>query len=275
MIARARIGRLSVILVGVLFIALPVRGDDREAGPTIVVVAPADVAALPPDVSAAPADEFYDDFYLESAESVGPGDPLEPMNRVFFGFNEVLDIALLSPLSRGYGWVMPEPGKKAVRRFFNNLGEPGTMVNHLLQGEGSNAGATLARFLLNTTVGIAGIFDPATRLGLREHPADFGQTLYRAGVGSGPYLVLPLLGSSTVRDAVGEVVDRLMRPETYFLGIGTQILVGTSYGIATREQYLEQVAQLRESSLDFYAAMRSIYIQTQFDTLATTNFRER
>ncbi|PRB82062.1 VacJ family lipoprotein [Pseudomonas sp. MYb185] len=140
-----------------------------------------------------------DDDYDYEAEYRDP-DPWEPMNRVIFRFNDTLDTYALKPVAKGYDRVMPQFLNDGVTNVFNNLGEPKNLINNTLQGKFHDAGIDLARFLMNTTVGVVGVFDVATRMGLQRNDEDFGQTLGAWGVQSGPYVMLPLFGPSTVRD---------------------------------------------------------------------------
>jgi phospholipid-binding lipoprotein MlaA len=146
-----------------------------------------------------------------------------------------------------------------VRSVFDNLNQPVVIANDLLQLEPRRAASATARFLLNSTFGIAGIFDPAIEAGFPPHRADFGQTLGRYGVGPGIYLVLPLLGPSSTRDAVGTVVDLALRPDTWLLPIPPRLVLGGTWGIAERETHMEALDALEASSVDFYASIRSAY----------------
>jgi len=215
-------------------------------------------AVVPADTDAASDPFFEDDF-------VGPqgGDPLEPVNRPVFAGNMALDRFLIDPVSRAYGAVTPQPVKRAVRSIFSNLNAPVVLVNEILQLRGRRAAQTLGRFVLNSTLGFGGIFDPAAELGWTEHQADFGQTLGSVGVGPGPYLVLPLLGPSTARDALGAAVDLALRIDTWLLPLQSQIFLGGGFGISEREGRREELRALRESSIDFYAAVRSAFLQTR------------
>ena len=134
-------------------------------------------------------------------------DPLAPLNRKVLAFNYVLDRALLKPASVVYRGVVPRFARAGVRNVLDNLIEPRTVLNQCLQGKFGAAGADAGRFLVNSTLGIGGLFDPATAMGLERHREDFGQTLGRWGVGTGPYLVLPVVGLTTLRDAGGKLVD--------------------------------------------------------------------
>lgn len=195
-------------------------------------------------------------------------DPIEPVNRVTLGFNEQLDRFVIAPVSRGYQTVMPDPAELAVRRVFRNLGEPISCLNHTLRLEPKLAGVTLGRFVMNTIGGVGGLLDIATPAGLPEDPADFGGTLHRYGTPSGPYLVVPVLGPSTARDAVGDLVDGVLGPQRYLLSGASQIALGTGGGISTRTEHGESLDALREQSVDFYAALRTAYYLSRESELA-------
>lgn len=134
-------------------------------------------------------------------------DPLEPLNRKMLAFNYVLDKAIVEPLAKVYVRVVPGFARTGVRNAINNLREPRTALNQCLQGKFGHAFSDAGRFLVNSTIGLAGLFDPATEMGLERHDEDFGQTLGRWGVGGGPYLMLPVFGPSTLRDGTGRVAD--------------------------------------------------------------------
>lgn len=224
-----------------------------------------DASLYAPEDEAAPADETADaddEFGLDSFDIAEP-DPLEPVNRKVFGFNQAIDDWLLSPVARGYAFVVPEPGRRAVRRMFENFSLPPVFVNQVLQLRPKGAGVTLARFTINSTVGLVGLFDVAEKMGIDGQRADFGQTLAMVGIGSGPYVVLPVFGPSTVRDAFGDLVDRMLMPQTYFLGLTELLVLGGGQGLVTYEAYQEYLERLRESSVDFYATMRNVYFQNR------------
>jgi phospholipid-binding lipoprotein MlaA len=220
------------------------------------------------EAAALAAAEAAADAELFGAEpAIHEPDPLEGMNRALFGFNEEVDRFLMEPLARAYGFVLPGVAKRAVLRVFANLNAPVIFVNDVLQLAPRRAGVTLSRFVVNTTVGIVGIMDVAQRIGLEGHHSDFGQTLGVAGVPTGPYLVLPIAGPSSARDAFGGVVDLAFRPQTYFLGPIDLLIIQSSGGVATREAYIEELEKLRASSLDFYATMRNIYFQRRAEVV--------
>ena len=192
-------------------------------------------------------------------------DPWEELNRGTFAFNKFFDKYVLAPLAKGYRIILPDELRTGVRNFFNNLKEPWTSINSALQGDFKNTGNSIARFCLNTTIGLLGIFDVATNLGFEKQKEDFGQTLAVYGVAPGPYLVLPLLGPSTVRDAIGRVTGFVADPVTIALereGKENWIWIGTAIkGIDFREQNLEKIDNLEATSVDFYATVRSLYLE--------------
>ena len=213
-------------------------------------------------------DPLFDDegAFQELDEEIW--DPLEGMNRGFFWFNGWVDRLVWKPVTKGYQYAVPEPGRRAVRRFFLNLGSAPIFVNDLLQLRFKDAGITLGRFVLNTTVGMAGFFDAAVEAGWERHHSDFGQTLAMAGVGTGAYLVIPILGPTTTRDGFGFVVDRAFEPLTYIFGFGLlgpsiQLMIGAGNGLTVREEVLRELEALEVSSVDFYAAIRSVYLQSR------------
>jgi phospholipid-binding lipoprotein MlaA len=209
----------------------------------------------------APDPLFDEDFDAE----IGPQvyDPFESGNRAVLRFNQALDHVLWSPLTTAYRFVLPEPARRSVRRALDNLNTPVYVMNHLLQLHPLAAAETLGAFVMNSTWGIGGFFDAASAVGLRRVPADFGQTLARAGVGSGPYIVIPIFGPSTVRDGFGWVVDRAFHPATYFLGVPVQLVWRGGVGVADREAAADALEALEESSLDFYSVLRSAYVQAR------------
>ena len=207
------------------------------------------------------ADDVFD---LElDAQPVGFPDPLEPMNRGLLRFNVGLDRWLLDPFTRFYGWLFPGIVKRSIRRVFLNLNAPPILVNDMLQLEWKDAGITLSRFVINSSFGLAGLMDVAAPIGLERHSSDFGQTLSLAGLGSGPYLMLPVFGPSNARDGVGDIIDTLLSPAAWFFPLGSagQLFYGGSAGLSVREEKFEQLKALKESSVDFYASLRNAYYQ--------------
>ncbi len=210
-------------------------------------------------------DALYSDE--PGVDRVALSDPLENVNRSLFAFNEFVDRWAFRPLVRGYQFLVPEPARHCVHHAFDNLNTPVVVVNDLLQLRLRDAAETAGDFLLDTAFGAGGLFEAGEHAGLERRPADFGQTLGRFGVAPGPYLVIPFLGPSTLRDSFGDIVDQAMHPLTYLIGPGQRIFVGSvlsgSSGLATLEANYEQLVALRESSVDFYAAMRSAYMQNR------------
>jgi phospholipid-binding lipoprotein MlaA len=195
---------------------------------------------------------------------VAQSDPFEGINRVFFGFNEVVDHLLLEPAARIYRAIIPRPVRIGVINVLNNLATPVTLTNDILQGNSEAAANTIKRFMVNSTLGIGGIFDHATGLGEPLHREDFGQTLGTWGINGNPYLVLPLLGPSNPRDAVGRVADTAVDPMTWVLYDAPLWQRAIPIGVQTvsgREQILDDYDNLRKNSPDLYASVRDLYAQ--------------
>jgi phospholipid-binding lipoprotein MlaA len=201
------------------------------------------------------------------ALAAGFPDPLERMNRMTLRLNLRVDQWVIDPVTRAYMFVVPAPARRSIRRAFANLSSPSIFANDALQLRPVDAGVTAARFAINTTVGVVGLFDVADRMGLEGHHADFGQTLALAGVPSGPYLILPVIGPTTARDGVGALVDFLFEPTTYILTPGAQLVFvsirGTGSGLSTWETQSDALHALQASSIDFYAALRNAYWQNR------------
>jgi phospholipid-binding lipoprotein MlaA len=235
-------------------------GPARATGPRAAAAAPAtraDSAALEA------SDALYDEAGLGTPTTSEVPDPLETVNRGILVGNRAMDRVLLDPVTKTYRRIVPGPVKSAVRNFFDNLNEPVIFVNDLLQLEGARAHMDIGRFLLNSTVGLAGLWDPASHVGMPAHHADFGQTLGKMGVPPGIYLMLPLLGPSTTRDAVGSFVDMALRPDTWIFPLGTRVVLTGTWGISEREAHLDALEALEHSSVDYYAALRSAYCQNR------------
>ena len=206
-------------------------------------------------------------------------DPWENLNRGTFAFNEKFDKYLLSPLAKGYRLIFPSEVRTGVRNFLNNLSEPWSSINSILQGDLKNTGNSLARFLINSTIGVLGIFDVATPIGFENQKEDFGQTLAVHGVGPGPYLVLPFLGPSTLRDAIGKVTALFGDPVTLALERNNKdewIWIGMAIkGVDFREQNLEKIDNLNATSVDFYATLRSLYLERRSSMIRNQNTDEK
>jgi Surface lipoprotein len=194
-------------------------------------------------------------------------DPYEDFNRTMFGFNAAVDKTVIEPVADGYTAVTPQWGRDRVSDFFQNLAEPLTFVNELLQGNGTGALQTGFRFTVNSTLGLAGLFDIAGYEGLPANKEDFGQTLAVWGVDSGPYLVLPFLGSTNPRDLLGFTVERAASPTNFARFSGndeddTVIKVGMAIlnGVNTRSALDKQIESLR-NQLEPYSALRDIHVR--------------
>ncbi|MBR0663923.1 VacJ family lipoprotein [Roseomonas hellenica] len=193
-----------------------------------------------------------------------PGDPAESVNRVVFDGNQFVDRTVLRPVASAYREYVPQRIRSSVGNFAANLGEPRTLVNDLLQGNTTRAWNTTQRFAVNTTIGVAGLFDVATDWGLPRHNADFGQTLGVWGVGPGPVTQLPLLGHSNLRDTVGTVAGFFGNPLSYLPDAGIVLAAGTGAGLMdTRARVLPQTDAMEATSLDYYAALRSARAQNR------------
>jgi phospholipid-binding lipoprotein MlaA len=209
----------------------------------------------------------------EYADYVETNDPLEPFNRAVFQFNEALDALLLTPLAILYRDVLPPIVQEHTHNVLANLGEPVVAANSLLQGKPRQAASSLARFTFNSTAGVGGLVDVADGMGLPRSQADFGQTLAVWGTPSGPYLVLPLLGPSNPRDAVGRGVDSVILDpwgllntivfdESDFLEILGYTRAGLT-AVDARARSLAATDELKRASLDYYAAIRSAFRQNR------------
>lgn len=188
-------------------------------------------------------------------------DPWEPMNRGIWAFNERLDAWLLEPVAIGWDFVMPRRVQLCVNNFFSHLVLPVRFVNDLLQLKPVKALEDGGRFVVNTLVGVGGLFDPASSGGIPRHDEDFGQTLGHWGVPPGPYLVLPVLGPSNPRDGVGLAVDSAMAVQSFFVSF--PILAGAAVvdAVNTRSLTIEEIRAEREAAFDFYVAVRAAYAQ--------------
>jgi len=199
-------------------------------------------------------------------------DPIEPFNRYIFEVNLLADKMLLRPIAEMYRVGLPDVVQDSVRNFLDNFSSPVDFLNSLFQGDFSNAWNTFARFGINTTAGIGGLFDVAGGWGFDARNEDFGQTLGSWGAGEGPYLMLPLLGPSNPRDGVGFAVDRFLNPIEWYLagvpfsgdgGVANSVplaLTGVN-AVDSRSRNIEALDALEANSLDFYATVRSLYRQ--------------
>jgi phospholipid-binding lipoprotein MlaA len=194
-----------------------------------------------------------------------PADPFEGLNRGTFAFNDAADKAVLTPLAKGYQAVTPGFVRGGISNAFSNVGDVGTAVNNILQGKPGNAASDVGRVLVNSTLGVLGLFDVATPMGLDKNNEDFGQTLGKWGVPSGPYLVIPLMGPSTLRDVFGRVPDRYTGYSRYVEHVPTRnVLTGVEL-INLRAELLSASRTLDEASLDKYQFLRDAFLQRRLN----------
>lgn len=209
------------------------------------------------------------------AESEEPYDPIEPVNRAIFSFNDTVDVHVLEPVGRAYRNNVPDTIQTGIGNFFLNLRYPSYLVSDVVQGKFQQALDHTGRFLINSTIGILGFIDFATDMGLPDHEEDFGIALAYHGVPAGPYLMLPILGPSNVRDGVGRIVDAFLDPIGWVgyssLSSGTKVAIAASaLGLKlvhTRAGLLQAVEAAKESSVDYYLFMQGAYYQHRYGLL--------
>jgi phospholipid-binding lipoprotein MlaA len=200
-----------------------------------------------------------------AAADRGVNDPLEEANRGIFSFNQAVDNAVLIPAAKAYRTVLPPPVRQSVHDFLQNLDEPVVFANDVLQGQGQLAVQTLGRVLINTTAGVGGFFDVATRLGIPYHSNDLGITFARWGIAAGPYIMIPVLGPSNPRDIAGQIGDSFADPGDYVAAQHNVWIAVLSRhvtaGVDERSRNIETLAQIQKTALDYYATIRSLYRQ--------------
>jgi phospholipid-binding lipoprotein MlaA len=224
--------------------------------------APAEGAPVPEEAAPAAEESWADedDWLFEEGPDPAERDEIEGSNRAVFGFNEGFYRYLADPVTRGFEWLVPEPGRRAIHRVFLNLDSPAIFVNDVLQLAPLDATKTLTRFVVNSTIGVIGLFEVAAPLGIERHDTDFGETLAVYGTPAGSYVVIPILGPSTARDTFGEIVDALLQPAVWFASPAQQVVLRTSGGISAYDLEKERLDALRATSVDFYAAIRGAYL---------------
>jgi phospholipid-binding lipoprotein MlaA len=199
----------------------------------------------------------------DEEEEYSDSDPIEPINRAIFKFNQVVDGVALKPVSQIYRGVVPQWGRDRVSNILYNITEPVTVVNSVFQGDPENAFTSVWRFIINTTFGVLGTFDAAGDLGLKARKEDFGQTLAVWGLGEGPYIVLPIIGPSSTRDTVGLGVDYATNPINWgrYTDPNERIALYVAKAIDSRTSILDVTDEIERTSLDPYASYRSLYLQ--------------
>ena len=198
------------------------------------------------------------------ADPDGHNDPFEPVNRVSFSLDQSFDSSVARPLAVFYNHAVPRFARSGIHNFLGNLNAPVTFGNDVLQGEVRRAGQTAGRAVINSTLGIGGLVDVASNLGIPGHREDFGLTLGVWGVGEGPYLVLPLAGPSNLRDLTGDVVDIFMDPFTYLKWRNSTVYLGIRTGLGVvdrRARNVHTVDEIEQSSVELYATTRNLYSQ--------------
>ncbi len=194
------------------------------------------------------------------ANAHNPNDPLEPLNRSVYKFNDTVDKAVIKPVAQGYNTVMPAVGKTMLSNFFSNLDDVVVTANDLLQFKFVQGFSDGMRVLVNTTIGVFGLIDVASTGELKKHNEDFGQTMGKWGVGNGPYLVLPILGPSTLRDSAGLYIDGYPSPMYQIKHMRTRNQAYLVRGLNRRAELLDQEKVLDEAMLDPYEFMRDSYL---------------
>ncbi len=200
-----------------------------------------------------------------------PADPLEPINRKVFAFNDTVDRAVTKPIAKGYQAVVPEPVRTCVGNFFYNMSVPLTAVNNLLQGKVVSFCQDITRFTLNTLFGFGGCVDIATELGIERNRTDIGETLGRWGVPPGPYLVLPIFGPSTVRDSTSLLADLGYNPITQINDDNTRLSLVVLRAVDTRASLLRAEQLLDSMGIDKYNAIRTVYLQQRLNAIYDGN----
>ncbi|HTF13807.1 MAG TPA: VacJ family lipoprotein [Burkholderiales bacterium] len=194
-----------------------------------------------------------------------PADPFEPFNRAMFSFNDTVDTAVIKPVAKGYRRVVPGILRTGISNFFSNLEDVWISVNNVLQGKFREGFDDFTRVLFNSTFGVAGIFDFASDVGLQKHNEDFGQTLGWWGVGSGAYLVLPILGPSTIRDGFGLLLDTQADLVFQIDGVPVHNSLYATRAIGKRASLLDASSVIEQAALDKYAFIRDAWLQRRLD----------
>lgn len=231
-------------------------------GASAATAVPADIPPAPETPAAPVPDPAAPETSQALERADGVYDPAEGFNRRMYSVHDAIDNAVLEPAARGYRAVTPRPVRSGVRNFLQNLRGPVIFANDVLQGEFKRAGQTAGRFLLNSTLGVAGVIDVAEEVGIAQHDEDFGQTLAVWGVSEGPYLFIPLIGPTNVRDGAGRIVDIALNPLSWTEFDGESAFTTSRYvlgGLSAREGLIETVDTIRQSSTDPYVTYRSSY----------------
>ena len=195
------------------------------------------------------------------AHAAADRDPWEALNRKTFWVNDQLDTFILKPVAIAWDWILPDPVETAVSNVYQNAEYPFIVTNQFAQLKFGDARVSTERFLVNTVVGLVGVFDVADRVGIEDLREDFGQTLHHWGVGSGPYLVLPVYGPSTVRDATANLVDNVLRIWPLYADLEIQLAVRGVEAVNWRSLNRERIDNIQDASFDYYTAVRDGWLQ--------------
>lgn len=236
-----------------------------QVKPTGFIMCFALVAMLGACAQSPKTDITYDETGKAIIQNREMADPIEPVNRAIFGLNNVLDFILIEPVAKIYTAVIPPFMRNGVHNFMQNLQSPLIVANNLLQGDVRGAGIATARFVINTTAGVGGLIDAADDQGMAYEDEDFGQTLAVWGFSDGFYLVLPVLGPSSLRDTTGLVADAMADPLRIYAHNKDRMWLyytrNAVEGLDNRARMVKAIADLRRNSLDYYASVRSAYSQ--------------
>ena len=195
------------------------------------------------------------------ATSGNPKDPIEGFNRAVFAFNDALDAVAIKPVAKGYSAVVPDPVQRGVSNFFGNIADVFVGVNNVLQGKVTEGAGDFGRVLVNSTIGILGVMDVASDMGIEKHDEDFGQTFGRWGVGNGPYVVLPIFGPRTLRDTAGFVLDVKADPVSDINDVATKNSLQVVRLVDARAGGLSADKVIEAAALDRYSYVRDAYLQ--------------
>jgi len=262
--------RLAAAILAVLLLSACAHrevstGPDSPQSAVASMAQPAGKEQIRPPASDPPDADFetFDEFDKEFVDAVVQvADPLQPVNRAIFVFNDRLYFWVLKPVAKGYNFILPEVARRGVRNFFSNLLTPIRFVNCALQGKGQSAATEVVRFITNTTLGVAGLWDPALDLyGIEISNEDLGQTIGAYGVGNGFYLVWPVLGPSSLRDTVGFFGDLYVNPITYIEPASLSLGVGLYRRFNDLSLRIGDYEAIKQAAVDPYVAVRDGYVQ--------------
>lgn len=269
----SKVGMIGALVAMVGFLALSAGSEAQEITATQEIVATqeiaeTDAAEIPESIVTAASDMSAENAAEPSLTAAAPGDdfdqdPWEGFNEKMFNFNrEVLDRYLLKPIATGWDFILPDAVQRGIRNMFDNLWVVRRVVNNALQAKFAGAGTELARFTINSTIGLAGFFDIAKDgFGIEQKDEDTGQTFGTWGMGPGPYLVLPFLPPLDVRDGVGFLFDGAMFPGSYFIPIYASVAGKFTETVNERSLNLDRFERVAETTVDLYGAVRNAYLQ--------------